>query len=211
MFWWLQVLHCQGRAKVCLASTSVSCLLLTCRPLPLSHTLLSTHTFTSQHSMDMRFTYCDQRYIKHTKCRVNSQHFFLFKANVSGGFMCRVTSLLGYRPEELLGRSIYDLCHTLDTSCLNKNHLNRKRRRTQILSMEEIMIVSPLLPLLQCVWRVSPSAVSTGCWSGAEVMSGWKVTAPSSPASSRPGPEPVPVSHSASFASHMSSGVRNYI
>ncbi|XP_037546851.1 endothelial PAS domain-containing protein 1 [Nematolebias whitei] len=91
-----KVLHCQGRAKMCMASSSVSCLLLTCRPLPLTHTLLSTHTFTSQHSMDMRFTYCDQR----------------------------VMSLLGYRPEELLGRSIYDLCHTLDTSCLNKNHLN---------------------------------------------------------------------------------------
>ncbi|XP_047464777.1 endothelial PAS domain-containing protein 1 [Mugil cephalus] len=91
-----KVLHCQGRSKVCVAPSSVSCLLLTCRPLPLSHTLLSTHTFTSQHSMDMRFTYCDQR----------------------------VTSLLGYSPEELLGRSIYDLCHTLDTNCLNKNHLN---------------------------------------------------------------------------------------
>uniref|UniRef100_A0A3B4FDA9 Endothelial PAS domain-containing protein 1-like n=1 Tax=Pundamilia nyererei TaxID=303518 RepID=A0A3B4FDA9_9CICH len=91
-----KVLHCQGRAKVCVDPSAVSCLLLTCRPLPLSHTLLSRYTFTSQHSMDMRFTYCDQR----------------------------VTSLLGYRPEELLGRSIYDLCHALDTSCLNKNHLN---------------------------------------------------------------------------------------
>uniref|UniRef100_A0A3B3BQC8 Endothelial PAS domain protein 1b n=1 Tax=Oryzias melastigma TaxID=30732 RepID=A0A3B3BQC8_ORYME len=91
-----KVLHCQGRAKVCMASSAASCFLLTCRPLPLSHTLLSTHTFTSQHSMDMRFTYCDQR----------------------------LASLLGYRPNELLGRSIYDLCHTLDTNCLNKNHLN---------------------------------------------------------------------------------------
>ncbi|GAA6214443.1 endothelial PAS domain-containing protein 1 [Lates japonicus] len=91
-----KVLHCQGRAKVCVTPSSVSCLLLTCQPLPLSHTLLSTYTFTSQHSMDMRFTYCDQR----------------------------VTLLLGYSPEELLGRSIYDLCHTLDTSCLTKNHLN---------------------------------------------------------------------------------------
>ncbi|XP_028286370.1 endothelial PAS domain-containing protein 1 isoform X2 [Parambassis ranga] len=91
-----KVLHCQGRAKMCVSPSSVSYLLLTCRPLPLSHTLLSTHTFTSQHSMDMRFTYCDQR----------------------------VTSLLGYSPEELLGRSIYELCHTLDTHCLNKNHLN---------------------------------------------------------------------------------------
>ncbi|XP_041819302.1 endothelial PAS domain-containing protein 1-like [Chelmon rostratus] len=91
-----KVLHCQGRAKMCVTPSSASCLLLTCQPLPLSHTLLSTHTFTSQHSMDMRFTYCDQR----------------------------VTLLLGYSPEELLGRSIYDLCHTLDTNCLTKNHLN---------------------------------------------------------------------------------------
>ncbi|XP_026207464.1 endothelial PAS domain-containing protein 1 [Anabas testudineus] len=91
-----KVLHCQGHVKVCIVPCSVSCLLLTCQPLPLSHTLLSTHTFTSQHSMDMRFTYCDQR----------------------------VTLLLGYSPAELLGRSIYDLCHTLDTNCLAKNHLN---------------------------------------------------------------------------------------
>uniref|UniRef100_A0A8D2ZUR8 Endothelial PAS domain-containing protein 1-like n=1 Tax=Scophthalmus maximus TaxID=52904 RepID=A0A8D2ZUR8_SCOMX len=91
-----KILHCQGRVKLRSTPSSASCLLLTCRPLPLSHTLLSTHTFTSQHNMDMRFTYCDQG----------------------------VTLLLGYSPEELLGRSIYDLCHTLDTSCLTKNHLN---------------------------------------------------------------------------------------
>uniref|UniRef100_A0A3Q3IQ40 PAS domain-containing protein n=1 Tax=Monopterus albus TaxID=43700 RepID=A0A3Q3IQ40_MONAL len=91
-----KVLHCQGCVKVCLTPSSVSCLLLTCQPLPLSHTLLSTHTFTSQHRMDMRFTYCDQS----------------------------VTLLLGYSPDELLGRSIYELCHALDTNCLTKNHLN---------------------------------------------------------------------------------------
>ncbi|XP_041671315.1 endothelial PAS domain-containing protein 1-like [Cheilinus undulatus] len=91
-----KVLHCQGQAKVSLDVPSVPCLLLTCQPLPLSHTLLSTNTFTSQHRMDMRFTYCDQR----------------------------VTSLLGFAPEELLGRSIYDLCHTRDTNCLAKNHMN---------------------------------------------------------------------------------------
>ncbi|XP_028989744.1 endothelial PAS domain-containing protein 1 [Betta splendens] len=91
-----KVLHCQGRARACVAPASVSCLLLTCQALPLSHTLLSAHTFTSQHSMDMRFTHCDHR----------------------------VTLLLGYSPEELLGRSIYDLCHTLDTNTLNKNHVN---------------------------------------------------------------------------------------
>ncbi|XP_068439750.1 endothelial PAS domain-containing protein 1 [Clinocottus analis] len=91
-----KVLHCQGRAKVCVAPSSVSCLLLTCQPLPLSHTLLSANTFTSQHSMDMRITFCDQR----------------------------MNLLLGFSTEELLGRSIYDLCHTLDINNLTKNHLN---------------------------------------------------------------------------------------
>ncbi|XP_014824135.1 PREDICTED: endothelial PAS domain-containing protein 1 isoform X1 [Poecilia mexicana] len=124
-----KVLHCQGRVKLCTASSSVSCLLLTCRPLPLSHTLLSTHTFTSQHSMDMRFTYCDQR----------------------------VTSLLGYRPEELLGRSIYDLCHTLDTSCLNKNHLNLCLKSQSVSGQYRMLVRSG-----GYVWVESHSAVIPG-------------------------------------------------
>ncbi|XP_021167115.1 endothelial PAS domain-containing protein 1 isoform X2 [Fundulus heteroclitus] len=124
-----KVLHCQGRVKLCVASSSVSCLLLTCRPLPLSHTLLSTHTFTSQHGMDMRFTYCDQR----------------------------VTSLLGYRPEELLGRSIYDLCHTLDTSCLNKNHLNLCLKSQSVSGQYRMLVRSG-----GYVWVESHSAVIPG-------------------------------------------------
>ncbi|KAF6719339.1 Endothelial PAS domain-containing protein 1 [Oryzias melastigma] len=121
-----KVLHCQGRAKVCMASSAASCFLLTCRPLPLSHTLLSTHTFTSQHSMDMRFTYCDQR----------------------------VASLLGYRPNELLGRSIYDLCHTLDTNCLNKNHLNLCLKSQSVSGQYRMMVKGG-----GYVWVESHSAV----------------------------------------------------
>nr|XP_054605267.1 endothelial PAS domain-containing protein 1 isoform X3 [Nothobranchius furzeri]XP_054605268.1 endothelial PAS domain-containing protein 1 isoform X3 [Nothobranchius furzeri] len=124
-----KVLHCQGRAKVCTASSSASCLLLTCRPLPLSHTLLSTHTFTSQHSMDMKFTYCDQR----------------------------VTSLLGYRPDELLGRSIYDLCHTLDTKCLNKNHLNLCLKSQSVSGQYRLLVRGG-----GYVWVESHSAVIPG-------------------------------------------------
>ncbi|XP_015231396.1 PREDICTED: endothelial PAS domain-containing protein 1 [Cyprinodon variegatus] len=124
-----KVLHCQGRVKLSVSSSSVSCLLLTCRPLPLSHTLLSTHTFTSQHSMDMRFTYCDQR----------------------------VTSLLGYRPEELLGRSIYDLCHTLDTNCLNKNHLNLCLKSQSVSGQYRMLVRSG-----GYVWVETHSAVIPG-------------------------------------------------
>ncbi|XP_051928299.1 endothelial PAS domain-containing protein 1-like isoform X2 [Hippocampus zosterae] len=92
-----KVLQCQGRrARSCAGPSPASCLLLTCRPLPVSHTLLCARTFSSQHSMDMRFTHCD-----HT-----------------------VSSILGYTPHELVGRSIYELCHTLDTICLTKYHIN---------------------------------------------------------------------------------------
>ncbi|XP_042161469.1 endothelial PAS domain-containing protein 1-like [Oncorhynchus tshawytscha] len=91
-----KVLQCRGCLKVCVSGPSLTCVLFTCQPLSLTHTLLHTHTFTSHHSMDMRFTYCDQR----------------------------VTGLLSYRPEELLGVSMYDLCHTLDLHTLTKSHLN---------------------------------------------------------------------------------------
>lgn len=43
----------------------------------------------------------------------------------------RVSLLLGYSPAELLGRSIYDLCHTLDTNCLTKNHVNCRSSQAQ--------------------------------------------------------------------------------
>ncbi|XP_061665977.1 endothelial PAS domain-containing protein 1 isoform X2 [Syngnathoides biaculeatus] len=91
-----KVLHCQGRAATCADPFLTSCLLLTCRPLPVSHTLLCSRTFSSEHSMDMRFTHCDHR----------------------------VTSILGYPPHELVGRSIYELCHTLDVVCLRKYHID---------------------------------------------------------------------------------------
>ncbi|XP_064863964.1 endothelial PAS domain-containing protein 1-like isoform X2 [Oncorhynchus nerka] len=91
-----RVLQCRGCLKVCVSGPSLTCVLFTCQPLSLTHTLLHTHTFTSHHSMDMRFTYCDQR----------------------------VTGLLSYRPEELLGVSMYDLCHTLDLHTLTKSHQN---------------------------------------------------------------------------------------
>ncbi|XP_016889599.1 endothelial PAS domain-containing protein 1 [Cynoglossus semilaevis] len=107
-----KVLHCQGRLNGCAAPSSVPWLLLTCQPLPLSHTLLSSHTFTSQHSMDMRFTYCDHR----------------------------VTVLLGYTSAELQGRSIYDLCHTLDTNSLSQNHLNLCWKSQSVSSQYRLLV-----------------------------------------------------------------------
>ncbi|XP_034050337.1 endothelial PAS domain-containing protein 1 isoform X1 [Thalassophryne amazonica] len=123
-----KVLHCQGCVKACAASPSVSCLLMTCRPLPLSHTLLSSHTFSSQHSMDMRFTHCDHR----------------------------VTALLGYRPEELLGRSLYELCHAMDTNRLTNNHVNLYLKSQSISGQYRMLVRGG-----GYVWVESHSAVIT--------------------------------------------------
>nr|4H6J_A Chain A, HYPOXIA INDUCIBLE FACTOR 1-ALPHA [Homo sapiens] len=51
-------------------------------------------TFLSEHSLDMKFSYCDER----------------------------ITELMGYEPEELLGRSIYEYYHALDSDHLTKTH-----------------------------------------------------------------------------------------
>nr|XP_057918373.1 endothelial PAS domain-containing protein 1 isoform X2 [Doryrhamphus excisus] len=124
-----KVLHCQGRAKACVGPASASCLLLTCQTLPISHTLLSTHTFGSQHSMDMRFTHCDHR----------------------------VMTLLGYSPHELVGRSIYELCHTLDTNSLTKYHLNLYLKSQSVSGQYRMMVRGG-----GYVWVESHSAVVPG-------------------------------------------------
>ncbi|CAL8282749.1 unnamed protein product [Merluccius merluccius] len=87
-----KVLHCQGRMKARVSSSSFSSsssssyLLLSCKPLLLCHRLVITQTFTSQHCLDLRFTRCDHR--------------------------------------QLLGCSLYQLCHSQDTSRLTRSHLN---------------------------------------------------------------------------------------
>ncbi|KAI1887107.1 hypothetical protein AGOR_G00202730 [Albula goreensis] len=57
---------------------------------------LDSKTFLSRHTMDMKFAYCDER----------------------------VTELMGYRPEDLLGRSVYEFYHAMDSDSLTKSHHN---------------------------------------------------------------------------------------
>ena len=39
----------------------------------------------------------------------------------------RVTELMGYTPDDLLGRSVYDFYHALDSDSVTKIHHNCKR------------------------------------------------------------------------------------
>lgn len=40
----------------------------------------------------------------------------------------RVTELMGYTPEDLLGRSVYDFYHALDSENVTKSHQNCKSK-----------------------------------------------------------------------------------
>ncbi|KAJ4920637.1 hypothetical protein JOQ06_021759, partial [Pogonophryne albipinna] len=104
-----KVLHCTGHLQIytsvpprvlCgFAEPPLTCAVLMCEPI--AHpsnidTPLDSKTFLSRHSMDMKFTYCDDR----------------------------VTELMGYTPDDLIGRSVYDFYHALDSDGVTKSHHN---------------------------------------------------------------------------------------
>ncbi|XP_030070015.1 hypoxia-inducible factor 1-alpha [Microcaecilia unicolor] len=102
-----KVLHCTGHIRVydtcenqsnCGYKTPpMTCLILICEPIPHPSNIevpLDKKTFLSRHSLDMKFSYCDER----------------------------IRELMGYEPEELLGRSIYEYYHALDSDHLTKTH-----------------------------------------------------------------------------------------
>ncbi|XP_057597251.1 endothelial PAS domain-containing protein 1 isoform X2 [Hippopotamus amphibius kiboko] len=105
-----KVLHCTGQVKVynnCPPHSSLcgckepllSCLIIMCEPIQHPSHMdipLDSRTFLSRHSMDMKFTYCDDR----------------------------ITELVGYHPEELLGRSAYEFYHALDSENMTRSHQN---------------------------------------------------------------------------------------
>ncbi|KAL6069410.1 hypothetical protein STEG23_021104, partial [Scotinomys teguina] len=105
-----KVLHCTGQVRVynnCPPHSSLcgykeplpSCLIIMCEPIQHPSHMdipLDSKTFLSRHSMDMKFTYCDDR----------------------------IMELIGYHPEELVGRSAYEFYHALDSENMTKSHQN---------------------------------------------------------------------------------------
>ncbi|CAJ0968653.1 unnamed protein product [Ranitomeya imitator] len=102
-----KVLHCTGHMQVYNSCNNqnhcgykkppMTCMVLICEPIPHPSNIefpLDSKTFLSRHSLDMKFSYCDER----------------------------VTELVGYDPEELLGRSVYEYYHALDSDHLTKAH-----------------------------------------------------------------------------------------
>ncbi|KAG1951743.1 hypoxia inducible factor 1 subunit alpha, like [Pimephales promelas] len=87
-----KVLHCTGHMQTFSGDDSLpagSFLTLLCEPIPHPSSVefpLDSSTFLTRHNMDLTFTQCDGR----------------------------VTELVGYHPEDLIGQSAYEFFHALD-------------------------------------------------------------------------------------------------
>ncbi|KAK7133237.1 hypothetical protein R3I94_015190 [Phoxinus phoxinus] len=104
-----KVLHCAGHVRLQERSESsgdsgfkeppLTYLVLICEPIPHPSNIevpLDSKTFLSRHTLDMKFSYCDER----------------------------ITELMGYEPDDLLNRSVYEYYHALDSDHLTKTHQN---------------------------------------------------------------------------------------
>ncbi|CAG10538.1 unnamed protein product [Tetraodon nigroviridis] len=123
-----KVLHCSGHVRVHESPaepdpdgaqpSAVPYLVLICDPIPHPANIefpLDTKTFLSRHTMDMKFTYCDERQVIPVKWRGSP----LSQLRIPS-----ITELMGYDPEDLLNRSVYEYYHAQDSDHLTKTHHN---------------------------------------------------------------------------------------
>nr|WNN25251.1 hypoxia-inducible factor 1 [Harrimaniidae sp.] len=102
-----KVIQCSGHMKTAEASRDVSligyrappttCLVVVGEPIPHPANIeipLDSQTFLSRHSMDMKFTFVDDR----------------------------IHEITGYQVSDLIGKSLYDFCHALDTDKMEKSY-----------------------------------------------------------------------------------------
>ncbi|XP_051511717.1 hypoxia-inducible factor 1-alpha-like isoform X2 [Myxocyprinus asiaticus] len=102
-----KVLHCTGHVRVQERSEGsgdsgfkeppLAYVVLICEPIPHPSNIevpLDSKTFLSRHTLDMKFSYCDER----------------------------ITELMGHEPDDLLNKSVYEYYHALDSDHLTKTH-----------------------------------------------------------------------------------------
>uniref|UniRef100_A0A452J6J4 Uncharacterized protein n=1 Tax=Gopherus agassizii TaxID=38772 RepID=A0A452J6J4_9SAUR len=135
-----KVLHCTGQVKVyntCPPHTLcgykeplLTCLIIMCEPIQHPSNMdipLDSKTFLSRHSMDMKFTYCDDRCLNSRRMNARAGTSDILPPSSEEWTECethRITELIGYHPEELLGRSAYEFYHALDSENMTKSHQN---------------------------------------------------------------------------------------
>uniref|UniRef100_A0A3P8V575 Hypoxia inducible factor 1 subunit alpha, like n=1 Tax=Cynoglossus semilaevis TaxID=244447 RepID=A0A3P8V575_CYNSE len=95
-----KVLHCTGHMRPfggsSTAPPAARVMTVLCEPIPHPSSVefpLDTCTILTRHSMDLRFTHCEGR----------------------------VSELVGYKPDDLIGRSAYEFHHALDSDHVNKS------------------------------------------------------------------------------------------
>uniref|UniRef100_A0A672GGJ0 Hypoxia-inducible factor 1-alpha-like n=1 Tax=Salarias fasciatus TaxID=181472 RepID=A0A672GGJ0_SALFA len=95
-----KVLHCMGHMRSFGGSSTSpptgQVMTLLCEPIPHPSSVefpLDTSTFLTRHSLDLHFTHCEGR----------------------------VTELVGYKPDDLIGRSAFEFHHALDSDHINKS------------------------------------------------------------------------------------------
>uniref|UniRef100_A0A3B3XAB3 Hypoxia inducible factor 1 subunit alpha, like n=1 Tax=Poecilia mexicana TaxID=48701 RepID=A0A3B3XAB3_9TELE len=95
-----KVLHCTGHIRPFGSASPPAARVMTLLCEPIAHPSsvefpLDSCTFLTRHTMDLRFTHCEGR----------------------------VTELVGYKPEDLIGRSAYEFYHALDSDRIKKSLL----------------------------------------------------------------------------------------
>ncbi|XP_068440961.1 hypoxia inducible factor 1 subunit alpha, like [Clinocottus analis] len=97
-----KVLHCTGHVRQVGGGSAAppvgGAMTLLCEPIPHPSSVefpLDTRTFLTRHSMDLHFTHCEGR----------------------------VAELVGYKPEDLIGRSAYEFHHAIDSDHVKKSML----------------------------------------------------------------------------------------
>ncbi|KAM5236404.1 hypoxia-inducible factor 3-alpha [Ctenodactylus gundi] len=100
-----KVLHCSGHMRVYrpppptgtpTSEPPLQCLVLICEAIPHPGSLeppLGRGAFLSRHSLDMKFTYCDER----------------------------IAEVAGYSPDDLIGCSAYEYIHALDSDAVSRS------------------------------------------------------------------------------------------
>ncbi|KAJ7995216.1 hypothetical protein DPEC_G00242240 [Dallia pectoralis] len=97
-----KVLHCTGHMRLCCSNEDSSSpptgsfMTVLCEPIPHPSSVefpLDSSTFLTRHSMDLHFTHCEGR----------------------------VTELVGYRPDDLIGKSVFEFYHALDSDHVTKS------------------------------------------------------------------------------------------
>lgn len=107
-----KVIHITGHLAIN-TETDKRVLIAVARPIPHPSNIeipLEITTFLTKHSLDMKFTYIDDKLVT---------NYLAFLKILKLLFCFRMLSILGYKPDDLMGQSLYDCLHGGDSDSLH--------------------------------------------------------------------------------------------